>query len=87
MTLLLYLGLQRWRLVSVAKLEYRKIGTRKIGGSTVSYLSSTFVTTQIPFKRNIKASETGLLFFIFQDIFVTYGKCTHHIKKMYILDH
>ena len=37
MTILLYLGLHRWRLVSVAKLEYDKIGTRKIGGSTVCY--------------------------------------------------
>ena len=35
MTILLYLGLQRWRLVSVAKLEYRKIETLKIRGSTV----------------------------------------------------
>ena len=34
MTLLLYLGLQR-RLVSVTKLVYRKIVSRKIGGSNV----------------------------------------------------
>ena len=27
--------MQRWKLVSVAKLEYREIGTHKIGESTV----------------------------------------------------
>ena len=59
MTILLYLGLLRWRLVSVAKLEYRKIG-----GSTVMdgyCCSPKNINSGIP-QSSILSSTLFLLF-------------------------